>query len=384
MSTRFPAAISPNYAEMWQPELLNIKTQELLTSPFLVSNVKWLSAKTFHFTHMSVSGFRNHLRTGGYGKGLWAQSDVPYTVAHSRDVEIFVDKADFDETNYTAGIKNIANTFQKTQSVPETDALFFSKVAHAAANGVYFGNSQKAEAIDGLVSNTKISAYTNTAVRKIKSYISKIKIWRSSLVAFVRTEVMDHLEMSSELTRKVDMVVIPDGGIGIETRYTSIDGVHIFEVIDDERFFEKFVFADRTDDWDGFKPVVNGYTKNTAAYSATATYYVIDAETEEYRKAETADFTVDGGVTSFTAGTNYYLLTTNAAKKINVLIASLETVITVPKIQSIYFFPPGSHTEGDGYLFQIREDWDTFIFPNGKNNKVDSIYVDYVKDESAA
>ncbi len=51
-------------------------------------------------------------------------------------------------------------------------------------------------------------------------------------------------------------------------------------------------------------------------------------------------------------------------------------VITVPKISSIYFFGPGEHTEGDGWLYQHREDYDTFVFPNGKDNKIDSVFVD--------
>ena len=62
--------------------------------------------------------------------------------------------------------------------------------------------------------------------------------------------------------------------------------------------------------------------------------------------------------------------------KINVLIASPLTVKTVPKIASIYYFNPGQHTEGDGYLYQDRSLSDTFVFPNGKDNKIDSIYVD--------
>lgn len=41
-----------NYAEQWSPELLEILMQGTLTSPFVTSNVRWLDAKTFHFTQM--------------------------------------------------------------------------------------------------------------------------------------------------------------------------------------------------------------------------------------------------------------------------------------------------------------------------------------------
>ena len=51
-----------NYAEQWSPELLEILMQGTLTSPFVTSNVRWLDAKTFHFTQMSTSGYKNHNR----------------------------------------------------------------------------------------------------------------------------------------------------------------------------------------------------------------------------------------------------------------------------------------------------------------------------------
>ena len=47
-----------NYAERWQPELLEIMTQNALCGPFVTTNVRWLDARTFHFTQMSVSGYK--------------------------------------------------------------------------------------------------------------------------------------------------------------------------------------------------------------------------------------------------------------------------------------------------------------------------------------
>ena len=84
--------------------------------------------------------------------GSFDQTDVPFTVTHDRDVQFLVDKADVDETNATASMQNISRTFEQTQVVPETDALFFSRVAQVA---------QKAE---GYHSQTAISAYTKAKV----------------------------------------------------------------------------------------------------------------------------------------------------------------------------------------------------------------------------
>ena len=76
-----------NYAEQWSPELLEILMQGTLTSPFVTSNVRWLDAKTFHFTHMSTSGYKNHSREGGWNKGTYTQTDVPYTLTHEQKVQ---------------------------------------------------------------------------------------------------------------------------------------------------------------------------------------------------------------------------------------------------------------------------------------------------------
>ena len=57
---------------------------------------------------------------------------------------------------------------------------------------------------------------------------------------YVTTAIMDALEQSTEFTRKIELTQIAEGGIGIETRVTDIDGVPVMEVIDDERFYDAF------------------------------------------------------------------------------------------------------------------------------------------------
>ena len=303
-----------NYAESWATDLLAILLQQTLTSPFVTSNVKWLGAKTFHFTQMSVSGFKSHSRNGGWNRGTFAQTDVPYTVNFDRDVEFLVDKADVDETNATLSIQNITKTFQQTQVAPETDAYFFSKVANTA------------QQLAGYFSSTAIATYTaDNVFGLLKGYLAAGKLRRyrnmGALIMYVSSPIMDLLEQSKAFTRQINLESLSNDGLGIQTRVTDIDGVPVMEVIDDERFYDKFDFTD------GFAPV-----------------------------AHTASIV--------------------GSHKINVLIASQMTSFIVPKISSIYYFNPGAHTEGDGYLYQNRQFWDTFVFPNGKDGKVDSVYVD--------
>lgn len=314
-----------NYAEAWSPELLEILIQGTLTSPFVTDNVRWVGVKTFHFTQMSTTGFKNHSRKGGWNTGEYTQKDVPYTLAHDRDIEFLVDKADVDETNSTASIQNISRVFEQTHVVPETDALFFSKVAQVAQKEADYHSS------------TAAAGYTKAKVfGMLKDILSKGKLRRykanGSLIMYVTSAIMDALEQSTEFTRKIEMTQIAEGGMGIETRVTDIDGVTVMEVIDDERFYDAF-------DWE---PEKGGFQPRA-------------------KKAE-SDTGAGDGVTG--------------AHKINVLVACLETCKTVPKISSIYFFEPGAHTKGDGYLYQNRSLSDTFVLPNGLDGKIDSIFVD--------
>ena len=133
-----------NYAESWQSELLEVMTQNALCGPFVTDNVRWLDAKTFHFTQMSVSGYKNHSRDGGWNRGNVTQTDHAYVVTHDRDVEFLIDRADVDESNSAASVMNISRTFEQTQAAPDADALFFSKVAAAAKKESGYNSSTAA------------------------------------------------------------------------------------------------------------------------------------------------------------------------------------------------------------------------------------------------
>jgi hypothetical protein len=354
--------MSLNYASVWQPGLLAIINQNCLTSPFITSNVKWLGAKTFHFTQMSVSGFKNHTRTKGFNAGTYSQNDNAYTIEHTRDIEFPVDRADVDETNGTASAQNVAAVFTQTRHAPEVDAYFFEKVA------------KKAQSVTGLYSETALSDYTVANVfTKIKAMLKKGKLraykQRGSLVVYVYSDIMDLLERSTELTKKVEVTQINDGGISIETRVTAIDTVPVIEVIDTDRFCDKFKY-DGTDG--GFEKVAQAYTAKTlTSGDSLVGLYSLSGTT--YTK-----------VTSGTYSNGTYYEKTIGSRTINILVACLETCITVPKINSIYWFEPGAAAQGDCYLYQERADWDTFVFPNGLTNTIDSIAVDVDTTEYTA
>lgn len=177
-------------------------------------------------------------------------------------------------------------------------------------------------AANGLVGANALTDFTKDNVySKLVTMMGKGKLklyrQRGSLVGYVRTEIMDLLAISTEMKLNVQVDSIVEGGRAIETRVVKINGVPLFEVVDTDRFYNLF------------------------------------------------DYT-DGAVPD------------SDANEINILFASVETVKTVPKINSIYYFSAGSHTEGDGDLYQNRSLMDTFVFPNGLDGKVDSIYVNMV------
>lgn len=302
-----------NYAEVWQKDLLAINVQNALTSPFMTSNVKWLDAKTFHFTQMATSGFRNHDLGGKFKRGVHTQTDVPYTLQHDRDIEFLVDKREVDETNATASIQNVAKVFEKTQATPEVDVYFFGKV-YAAASG-----ANKVSTVASLAAYTKANV-----IEKVKAVIAKVKRYRGSLICYVKSEIMDLIELALADKAKIEWTSISGLEYSISTRVANIDGVPVMEVLDDERFVSKADYLDSE---------AGGFTKASDGLDLT------------------------------------------------IVVASTETVKTVKKISSIYYFAPGSHTEGDGYLYQEREFWDTFVFPNGKNGQIDSVAVECISAE---
>ena len=261
-------------------------------------------------------------------------------------------------------MQNISRTFEQTQVAPETDALFFSKVAKAA------------QEVAGYHSETTASTFTKENVfSKLKGFLAAGKLRRykakGALIMYVSSTIMDLLEMSTEFTRKIEMTQIAEGGMGIETRVTDIDGVPVMEVVDDERFYDAF-------DWD---PTDGGFDLLKSEYAAT-TDTEVDSTKTYYTKADNV-YTAVKSPTKTNIGT-YYEKTVVGSHKINVLIACGMTCKTVPKISSIYYFAPGTHTQGDGYLYQNRNLSDTFVFPNAKDGKVDSVYVDIDPTEEVA
>ncbi len=281
-----------NYAEKYTAELDQVLQQQSLTGILETPNVNWLDAKTFHVPSINVSGYKPHSRNGGFNRGSVETTNEPYTLGFDRDIEFFVDRADVDESAQAASAANVTGTFMNEHSLPEMDAYRFSKLATKAV-----AEGQTAEAA---ITSATVYGVLKAAILPMRRYGAQ------NLVLYVSSVVMDALEQSDDFTRNIEA-----GATGsLDSRVTSLDGVRIIEVWDQDRFKTKFDFTD------GFLPAAD-------------------------------------------------------AKDINFLLVAKPAIVAKAKLAYIKLWEPGTHTQGDGYLYQNRMYHDLFVM----KNKADGVFV---------
>lgn len=278
-----------NYAEKYGDTLDQVIKQSTLTNVLETPNVNWMGARTFHVPSLSVSGYKTHSRNGGFNRGTVEATFEPYTLGFDRDVELFVDKMDVDESNQVASAANITKVFLNENAGPEIDAYRLSKLATKA---ISTGNGTSEAIATGTPTD---------AVGRLRADLRKVrKFGTQNLVAYVSSDVMALVEQYKE--GKGSITIGNEGSI-IETRVTILDGVRLIEVFDVDRFHTSYDFTD------GFVPAVGSY-------------------------------------------------------ELNWLIVYKGAVIAKAKLNSVYLFEPGNHTQGDGYLYQNRLYHDLFVLKN--------------------
>lgn len=148
---------------------------------------------------------------------------------------------------------------------------------------------------------------TTGVIVALKRDIAKVrKYGTANLTCYVSSEVMDAVELYKEGKGSISL---SNEGTAIETRVTSLDGVRLIEVFDVDRFQTGFDFTD------GFVPAAD-------------------------------------------------------AKPLNWIIVNRGAIIAKAKLNSVYFFAPGQHTEGDGYLYQNRLYHDLFVLKHQQDGLV--------------
>lgn len=120
-----------DYAEKFERELQQKYARELTSNSLFGSNpnVKFMNAQTIKLPKITVSGYKDHNRSAlGFNGGTVTNEWEPKKLEHDRDIELFMDPLDVDETNLVLEMANLTNTFENEQVIPETDSYVYSKL----------------------------------------------------------------------------------------------------------------------------------------------------------------------------------------------------------------------------------------------------------------
>lgn len=238
--------------------------------------------------------------------------------SHTRNKGYNSGTVDNDKKTYTLEFDRDIEFFVDKADIDETNQdlaaanvtnVFVTENAGPEVDAYRFSKVATQAIADG---NSDTTALTVANVYStLKAAILPIRKYKAvNIVVYVSSETMDLLERSTEFSRQITNQNV--GVTALESRVTSIDGVQIVEVWDTDRFATKFDFTD------GFVKAVDG-------------------------------------------------------KDINFLIIAKPAIIAKAKFNSVYLFEPGTHTEGDGYLYQNRMYHDLFVL----DQKKDGLFVNH-------
>jgi len=275
-----------NYAVLFENELRQKYSRELLTAGLTDENVNFFGANMVKVPFLSLKGYRDHSRNGGFNRQDVRNENMTKMLSHDRNVEFFVDSMDVDETNQVLAATNLTNVFETEHAIPETDAYRISKIYK---DFVELGGS-----VDGTALNREnvLEAYD-----RYMQMMDEAEVPQNGRILYVTPAVNKLLSQSVELTRIVSVVGNKRGNVNRAVR--MLDEVEVV-VVPSGRMRTDYDFSD------GFVPA--------------------------------------GG-----------------AGQINMMLVSPSSVIAVSKHSYIKLWPPGTHTVGDGYLYQNRQYGDLFV-----------------------
>lgn len=118
------------YASVFSNVLKELYGQELTCNDLFNSNtdIQIVNGKDIKIPTLSVSGYKDHTRGGGFNSGTYSNGYETKTLDHDRDVEFVIDPMDIDETNLVVSIANIQKRFERTHAIPELDCYTYSKL----------------------------------------------------------------------------------------------------------------------------------------------------------------------------------------------------------------------------------------------------------------
>ena len=276
---------SVNYATLFATDLAQKYSRELLTSGLTTEGVNFFGGNTVKLPFLSLRGYKNHSRDGGFNRQAVTNNNLTKVLAHDRDVEFFVDAMDVDETNQVLACVNLTNVFETEHAIPETDAYRLSKIHQDfTANG-------------GVVDARQLTRENVlTIFDEYMQAMDEEEVPQEGRILYVTPAVNKLLSQSNELSR-IMSVIDADGDVKRGIR--MLDEVQVV-VVPQSRMRSAYDFSD------GFVPVAN-------------------------------------------------------AAQIHMLLVHPSSVVAVNKHSYIKMWAPGTHTNGDGYLYQNRQYGDLFV-----------------------
>jgi hypothetical protein len=253
-----------------------------LTTP----DVTFFGAKEIKLPYLTLAGYRDHGRDGGFNRSDITANSITKTLGHDRDVEFFIDSMDVDETNQALAASNLTNVFEREHAIPETDAYRVSKIYSDFV------------ALGGTVDSSSLNVATVlTLYDKYMEAMDEAETPSEGRVLYVSSKVNTLLKENSDSMRMFNAQATGEGKLNRIIR--SLDDVKVVQM-PSSRMRSAYDFTD------GFVPASN-------------------------------------------------------AKIINMILIHPKSVIACNKHSYIKLWPPGSHTQGDGYLYQNRQYGDLFL-----------------------
>lgn len=219
------------YATVFSNVLRELYAQEQTSYDLYQSNsdIQIINGKSIKVPKLSVSGYKDHTRGGGFNAGTYNQDYTIKTLDHDRDIEFAIDPMDVDETNQVVTIANIQKRFDSTQAIPEADAYTYSKIY---TEYVRVGGTVKTDALT--VANV-LTDFDDNLARMEDAGVPLDRV-----ILYCTTAYKKILKNADGIQRTLEA----NGQSALDRRVKSIDDIGKIVTVPSARFKSTFDFSD--------------------------------------------------------------------------------------------------------------------------------------------
>lgn len=245
------------YATKFYNVLRELYEQEQTSIDLYNSNqdIQVVNGKYLKIPTMSVTGYKDHTRGGGYNAGSITQNYELKQLDHDRDIEFAIDPMDVDESNMVVAIANIQKRFETTQAIPEADAYTYSKIYTEYVR------------VGGTVKTTAL-----TAANVLADFDENLQQMEDDgvpldrVILYCTSAYKTLLKNAAGITRTLN---VGGGESNLDRRVKSIDDIAKIQTVPSARFKTAFNFT-------------NGWAAATGAKQID--YILIDPESQVSRE----------------------------------------------------------------------------------------------------